>query len=52
MMVRFRGSKSRDVEFCVPQVELAATYDTAVNCGGDADTVQRRHHAENPVKDE
>ena len=34
MMVRFRGSKSRDVEFCVPQVELAATYDTAVNGGG------------------
>ena len=33
MMVRFRGSKSRDVEFCVPQVELAATYDTAVNGG-------------------
>lgn len=32
--LRFRGSKSRDVEFCVPQVELASTYDAAVSGGG------------------
>lgn len=32
--LRFYGSKSRDVEFCVPQVELASTYDAAVNGGG------------------
>lgn len=31
--MRFRGSKSRDVEFCAPQVELASTYDAAVNGG-------------------
>lgn len=32
--LRFRGSKSRDVEYCVPQVELASTYDAAVAAGG------------------
>lgn len=32
--LRFRGSKSHDVEYCAPQVELASTYDAAVAAGG------------------